>query len=80
MSDLEITPWFEDGEKPVHIGPYERKGFGEACFTYWGGEHFGYLGKSPEAAVQAWNESKGRKSFHQHRAWRGVKLDDGPTA
>lgn len=32
----EVTQWFESGEKPVHIGPYERQGFGfsDVCFTY----------------------------------------------
>lgn len=70
----DVTQWFENGEKPVHIGPYERQGFGfgDVCYTYWGGEHFGYVGKTPDEAVAVWKETNGRKSYHQNRPWRGV--------
>lgn len=73
---MEVTQWFDQGEKPVHIGPYERTGpkWGgfKPRFAYWGGEHFGYLADTPEQAIEVWNESNGRKSYHQDYPWRGV--------
>jgi len=79
---MELTDWFDNGEKPVHIGVYERKGFGkpfDTWYNYWNGKYFGYLGSTPEEAVTAWVESGGKKSYHQDYPWRGVKSFERDT-
>ena len=69
------TQWFDPvDQKPWEPGVYERFGFcgSGTVFTYWNGEHFGYLGSTPDEAVEQYTKSNGRKSCHQKYIWRGV--------
>lgn len=72
---MKLSEWINPKqEKPTKVGVYERKGFGfnDVVFTYWNGEYFGYLGKTPNEALKEWNNTGGSKSYHQDYPWRGV--------
>lgn len=69
MSKPEITPWFQESVKPVHVGVYETNASGqEHCFQFWNGEFWGFFCSTKWRALK----DSDFRSIKQNVSWRGL--------
>jgi hypothetical protein len=66
-----LTRWYPIAYKPVRVGLYQVKAFGEVAWCWWDGEHWGL------ACITRNDAKTGVYGKHscaiQSKVWRGVR-------
>ena len=69
-----LTPWFTNGEKPVHIGVYnvscQRENQSGEWYSYWDGSYFSPFAYNVEDAYD-FSECSPKYS-NEEGSWRGL--------
>lgn len=71
---MNLSPWFEQGFRPVRVGVYEVKDIngywvGTTRYAYWNGRRFGWRSQEIKQAFENKGESTILPAFV---TWRGV--------
>lgn len=67
---MRVTKWFRNGEKPVHVGVYQRKYPWGVDYAYFDGKHWGLAADSVyEAETLGLYEAR---ALTDNLLWRGM--------
>jgi hypothetical protein len=70
-----LTPWFTNGEKPVHVGVYNvscrREKQSGIWYAYWDGERFHFFESSVKCAYEM-EVCESRDHVLTKGSWRGL--------
>jgi hypothetical protein len=68
---MKLTKWFRNGEKPVHVGVYQRKYPWGVNYAYFDGESWALAADSIGEAKQ-WGKYSKTRVLADDLLWRGV--------
>lgn len=66
---MKVTQWFDDSEKPVRKGVYQKfSNSKNPQFSYWNGKYWGLISNSVNDAAKYHSS----ESYFQWGNWRGI--------
>lgn len=67
---MEMTEWFDEDIKPVHIGIYEV--YVSGYYSYWNGEVWSFWNYSIKELLKTYELDLHAGNTHEFLAWRGL--------